>query len=456
MDPSDPAASLERPPRTSALPQYYRKLCRPKQIRVVSISPGQWKDPIRCRLLHYELSELHEADSCYKALSYVWGSSVVKDIIYVEDISRVGNIVRIEDHPVEITFNLFCALRYLRHTDHDVVLWVDALCINQEDDKERSHQVSLMRQIYEQAKEVIVFMGDGRSHRIQRLDLTEPPMCPKRQIYGGYKDDAFLDEFLETCRSAKLKVLRSPASAGLCAMGLVRLFSAEDKNEYCREIMSLREPVRRHLFECLKCFLVCPWWKRIWVVQEVAVSKKVIVQYGTVSACWEIFVGATNFISSHHKRTTALAELEPENLKVLDLLNSQLSNLERTRQRWHEEGGTHLVHLLQEFSNREATDDRDKVYGLLSLAKWEHGISPDYTLDVFQVYRNTFLGRNAAGPDLACWAGDQKRKNRRDLPSWIPDWSHGLDIADRRRMTLLDTYKAKTGWTLKVIHEEQE
>lgn len=308
-----------------------------------------------------------------------------------------------------------------------------------------------MRLIYENAEEVIVFMGDGRRHRAQRADLRDPPFHPTRKLSGDHRDETFLASFLETCHS-KPKEIRSPATAALCTISLVRLFSDQGKTEHiCRELLKLSDKTRRHLFECLRLFVVWPWWSRIWVVQEVAVSKVAVIQLGNISAHWEVFVKAANVISSARRESPALAALDPENTKVLELFQDKLLNFEQTRRRWHADGGTDLGHLLQQFSSCEASDDRDKVYGLLGLAKKGHNIRPDYRLDVLETYKNSALSIIHANASSACWAGDQQRKNRLGLPSWIPDWSTGLDIADRRRAAHVDMYNVNCGWRLKIL-----
>lgn len=183
-------------------------------------------------------------------------------------------------------------------------------------------------------------------------------------------------------------------------------------------------------------------------------SKVAVIQFGNISAHWKVFVEAANVISSARRESPALAALDPENTKVLELFQDKLLNFEQTRRRWHADGGTDLGHLLQQFSNCQASDDRDKVYGLLSLAKEGHNIEPDYRLDVLETYRNSALSIIHANASLACWAGDQQRKNRLGLPSWVPDWSSGLDLADRRRAAHVDMYNVNCGWRLQILNEE--
>jgi hypothetical protein len=86
----------------------------------------------------------------YVALSYTWGDASVTREIFVDDI------------PVSVTVNLYAALLQLR--DHSRVrqgfrIWVDALCINQADLVERAVQVARMKEIYERAWHVVVWLG---------------------------------------------------------------------------------------------------------------------------------------------------------------------------------------------------------------------------------------------------------------------------------------------------------
>lgn len=85
-----------------------------KEIRLVRVTAGQWRDPIRCVLVRRRLDE-PSGKPPYRALSYVWGSASVTDTIDLHGL------------PFKITLNLSCALRHLRKVDGDIFLWVDAL-----------------------------------------------------------------------------------------------------------------------------------------------------------------------------------------------------------------------------------------------------------------------------------------------------------------------------------------
>jgi hypothetical protein len=79
----------------------------------------------------------------YTALSYAWGDPNVTAPILVNGVE------------CQITTNLESALRHIRDDINHLVIWVDAICINQRDTLERNHQVQLMRNIYSYA-EVLV------------------------------------------------------------------------------------------------------------------------------------------------------------------------------------------------------------------------------------------------------------------------------------------------------------
>lgn len=84
-------------------------------IRLVHIYPGLWDDPIVCGL-QYRSLDASAAQACsYAALSYVWGSAAIREVISLEEVET------------QVTLNLFCALKYLRKVNESVVLWVDAL-----------------------------------------------------------------------------------------------------------------------------------------------------------------------------------------------------------------------------------------------------------------------------------------------------------------------------------------
>lgn len=118
-----------------------------KEIRLIRILPGNDDDPLGCELLPAQ--RLEEVKYKYLALSYCAG-----DPTQTSSINIAG-----------LQFNVFAslgvALRRLRRVEsaEEHLLWVDQICIDQSDTIERAHQVGIMRDIYESASKVLVWLG---------------------------------------------------------------------------------------------------------------------------------------------------------------------------------------------------------------------------------------------------------------------------------------------------------
>jgi hypothetical protein len=118
-------------------------------VRILVLNPGSGTDDIECNLMQKE--DLAQASlgkmSPYEAVSYAWGDEKNSDFITLCG-SRFA-----------VTRNLAEALRYLRYPKSDRMLWVDAICINQCDQKEKEAHVLSMHQVYKLAEKVIAWLG---------------------------------------------------------------------------------------------------------------------------------------------------------------------------------------------------------------------------------------------------------------------------------------------------------
>ncbi|KAF2689302.1 hypothetical protein K458DRAFT_357974, partial [Lentithecium fluviatile CBS 122367] len=124
----------------------YKKLETERTIRLVTILPGSISDDIHLEIQHRHLD--HEAPA-YEALSYVWGVSDSCGEVFISNVA------------VDVTPNLFDALRCLRYGDKSRIMWIDAIAIKQEDLAEKSTQLPLMRFIYPRAAATVVYVGDA-------------------------------------------------------------------------------------------------------------------------------------------------------------------------------------------------------------------------------------------------------------------------------------------------------
>lgn len=152
-----------------------------RTIRLLTLLPGSGEISYRLTV-----SSLEDAKGKYKALSYTWDppAKPAQKWIYCENVGMV-----------EVMPNLYAALCRLRDAIDDVVLWVDQLCINQENKEERTHQVGMMRDIYTNSIEVIVWLGGGEATEVNRQPTTE--------FWGDERDIQHIPSHLERMYSNK-------------------------------------------------------------------------------------------------------------------------------------------------------------------------------------------------------------------------------------------------------------
>jgi hypothetical protein len=114
-----------------------------KEIRLISLLPGDFDAPIQCTLQSVSLLNCPK----YEAVSYVWGTEEANCNVKVDGVTFATRP------------NLFQLLLHLRRRDVPCILWIDGICINQEDIAERSHQVAQMRDVYTTADKVVAWVG---------------------------------------------------------------------------------------------------------------------------------------------------------------------------------------------------------------------------------------------------------------------------------------------------------
>lgn len=142
----------------------YSPLSQHGNIRLVRLLPHKdERAPIQCQLFEYPLQELsQQATHLYEALSYVWGSEEDKQPIYIHSSDGNGdNCSAGNFRCLRVTTNLHAALSHIRDRLMDRVLWIDAICINQQDNEEKGQQVQSMAKIYASANRVIVWLGEA-------------------------------------------------------------------------------------------------------------------------------------------------------------------------------------------------------------------------------------------------------------------------------------------------------
>ncbi|KAF4458904.1 heterokaryon incompatibility (het-6OR allele) [Fusarium albosuccineum] len=395
----------------------------PHEIRLMALLPGKWSDDLRCEVFRAAWKGEPKMLE-YKALSYAWGLP-----------SRNDPCVLVNDCPVKVTINLAYALRHERLPDKCVILWVDALCIDQENNPERTFQVSQMHKIYSTAAEVIVYVGNGMQQR--RVGSRRIGNVGRCAFENTSSDDVFTSQSLSAWKTPSPPKTITEFDI-FCLLSI--LARPQGSSNPFAPLEGIPEASLRAMFEGLRRMLTGRWWDRIWVVQEAVVAKTITLRYGSVSAPWAILTDAARVHSQQtpHQETS---QVSIDDSKVLSLL-SKATDIDRLRRTWRQDQRPDLLSVLREFSSRKASDERDKIYALLGLCNSETQLKPDYSRDVRTAYQAATIDIIRASKSLDVLSGDVGRKNRQDLPSWVPDWSATFDEHDRRRVCLLDKYNA--------------
>ncbi|POS71429.1 hypothetical protein DHEL01_v210177 [Diaporthe helianthi] len=286
--------------------------------------------------------------------------------------------------------SLYRALLRLRNSTEVRPVWADAICINQRDDQEKSHQVRKMRSIFKQAHRVLIWLDEKNSHVAQvAFELAG-------RIHQG-----------------KLQAIPPPQSAIWGA--LIRLF---DKD----------------------------WFRRIWCLQEVVLASSALVIWGPATTPWDDIGFSAGWLCNtvghevlsiwlvkirrwDHSKTYGEMTYHPgvyraDLMYSLWLANNSEASLAKP---------VSFYELLCQTRPFESTDPRDKVFSLIGIPtadadpdRNECFYEPDYsktTEEVFVEVARRILARTPAGLRLLGAVEDDHCHRPFTLPTWVPNWT---------------------------------
>jgi hypothetical protein len=210
---------------------------------LLTLEPDLYAGFLKCTLRIASMSE--EED--YEALSYVWG----------EDTGR--KTILLNKEYFQISKNLDAALRQLR-SDQPLTLWIDAICINQKDDEEKGWQVGMMAEIYRDARRTIIWLGHETPESTLAFDFLAT--LEKDDMFGESSDET--DDLIRW--EADLKSL----AAHIWALATADL------------------SIHRGVKALLDNVVSREWWRRVWVVQEAAVSQELVLKCGQREIPWRV------------------------------------------------------------------------------------------------------------------------------------------------------------------------
>ncbi|KAK1832045.1 heterokaryon incompatibility protein-domain-containing protein [Podospora conica] len=343
------------------------------EIRLLIVEPATTYDsPLVCQLQSAFLSPGHHGQNGtpshgphFEALSYTWGLPGV-----MCDIQLNGQKLPIQE-------NAAAALRRLRFTGANKTprkLWVDAICINQADIREKEGQLMLMRKIYEEAEQVCVWLGEPtESTALAIHDL---------QNEFGVALTATTEKSIVNYYMATLIAPSHPFRNVTSGSAWQR--SIELDLEF--DIGDIRELLSR------------PWWNRVWIVQEAVVGKKVVFAVGEKQFGWEnVERSLARIRNGKVSQGTGAVEIfgivvNPELYSAQDETYQLIARL---RKAWHaNKFGLSIFELLYDFRHLQCTNQRDRVFGCLGLATAGGrfpDIQPDYSSSTRDVFVKTAL-----------------------------------------------------------------
>ncbi|KAJ3577826.1 hypothetical protein NPX13_g2737 [Xylaria arbuscula] len=360
----------------ASLPTYQYRPLSDGEIRLLVIKRSRFlPSVIQAEIVHQPIYPPPE----YEALSYCWGSSeLTKEII-------------VNGCRFPVTKAAFDLLLARRSVFKDRALWIDAICINQQDMKEKSEQVQLMSDIYHRASRVIAFPG-GSSWR--------------SRLAGG-----FIYQLYALMHQYQTEELNWSVSTN------------EENNPRWRAMADLFSN---------------EYFTRAWVIQEIAVGQKTELYLGGVYVPWMLFSEVVNWCFSQKRRHLLTGSEQKErrtwrtgqtieNVAVMTLLRPDADGV------WMDSTNEiiDLENLLLITANFRSSDPRDKVFSLLGIARnaGDRGlIVPDYSLPVEQVFQKTAqyvfsFPRDRRTVHILALAGTGFCERPGKMPSWIPDFS---------------------------------
>jgi hypothetical protein len=384
----------------------YASTLKAQEIRVVLLSPGQWDDEISCRLINSSLESPLE----YEALSYVWAQE------------PGHRCIRLNGSRHQITTNLFLALRRLRKATEARYIWIDALCINQDNSKERNHQVALMGSIYKSCTRALLWLGDYES----------PTGSPRQTLTIEEAEAQSWEEISAEQISMQDK--------GFAAMNTVHELSVNkhlSATSMYEEVVKSDERNDLHHLRSFRSLLDLPWWTRIWTIQEAVLPPMATVLYGSFAVKWEVFETA-EMCAYQHAATCCndIWKMEGKdnfrfefNNTVLRFGNTlgSLKVLRTTRRESNTDTTLPLHRILWNHRERKASEPHDLFYGLLGLpGMMVPSLMVDYRLPCEAVFKiATLLSIQQTGKLYIM----QRRKNpQTQKPFWIYNFDTVVDI----------------------------
>ncbi|RYC64535.1 hypothetical protein CHU98_g1687 [Xylaria longipes] len=356
------------------------------ELRLLRILPGEADGELRGTIVH----EFSTSNPIYLAISYAWSDHSL--FSEADECRGLDRLVVDDVSFIPIGENLSSFLRQVRLVDKETDnMWIDAVCINQEDLSERSAEVLHMRKIYQMAGSVQIWLGPEKNDSGLALKLISHfPSFDCEEVYT------------------------QPKPAEFTWMKLTDMEQME---------RGLENNETRTMWSAVSRLFERAWWNRTWVVQEATVAKDIVFMCGNATIdWWSVWVLLEN-LWAHSEWTTRVI---PDGGTLL-VTSAPARTILWMRQR---HGTFDLLQALYHLRPSQVTDPKDKIYGILGLASDSESIvpHPDYAASLTQIYVSLLSNTTAVRGDLDWLTLVHSYNSSVDKPSWLPDLSKKTSV----------------------------
>ena len=444
----------------------YESLKSNAAIRLLSIKPGYPSETLECGLI--VINNLDDAPP-YEALSYVWGDEDFAEPIVCNGIATTvtanlgkalkhlrplasWNYANTWDknhrlHSSRNTWKGFATHRFEKYhaaSPTESLIWIDALCINQDDLQERATQVKLMGRIYGRAEFVNIWLGEEGTQPVPQAPMAKKLLASKltpRHYVGVYGNMPIVISF-------NAQALRNVDGARNPWINLTSADNADFRNQSFGF-----PPPSAPEWDIVRQFFAHPWFQRVWVVQEVVLARRYVALIGNWEIEWSALGQAAAWFQSNGYELPLRSEFRPSDEKDMLPVTNAASVWQMCEAR-HD--GISLLDLLRELRDRSATKPADKLYATFGLAKevqmsaegkLNSLLEPDYTRPFMEVYRDAsrYLIDEHKTLDVLSHAGSTGVSDDPKWPSWVPNWFEGKASTEFVSGHTKDLFRADAG-----------
>ncbi|EEU43137.1 uncharacterized protein NECHADRAFT_83581 [Fusarium vanettenii 77-13-4] len=348
-----------------------------QEIRLLHVEPGEFDDPIKAYFSQASLNDAENRSLSFDALSYCWGDVTDRTDIFLapdkDDVKLDGALQRFS-----VGRSAAEALRRLRKKQEILTIWIDAVCINQDDLEERAQQVTLMSSIYSLASTVHIWLGENNVGVETCLGLIRD-ICNynSRQCPGGDGCSCSgtphglsleeMDAHMDAQKKEKIPI---------SFQSMWEVFDIHEKS-WSREIIDLAGWYgNTQLSFLMSTLFENPWFTRVWVVQEALSAKKALVHCSGEQVLWEELLQVNSWLGDPRFRgqsphIMSQAIMQP----IWKSLKPKGRTTETPITPVDAEDTGKLSGIFDVFFaglDLKATDPRDKLFALLTFADETH------------------------------------------------------------------------------------